>query len=393
MSHDPQESILDDDDDGDDNEVEDDEENEDMEYVIMAASSCDRGRGKNKHFWKEEEIEVLVDVLQELASDPLWKVDGGFKNNYMVEVRKRMAQKIPNLDKEVNPHIDSKIKHLRNKYNPISEMLMQSGCQWDDVENKINCEKQWYDDWCKTHKNAAGLFNFKFPYLHKLDMVWGRDRATGLKAEDISEACEDTNNQANEILCGSSDSEDEVFIVPETQPGPSTIHATKKRKKISPPTESSYKKKKAMTPQQVLDAKLDGLSSDFKSICGEMASKFGVVADALTLDANKSECVSEEKMQEVMNELINIGISPLEIGKAVELCYSDSNKVKTFPIYFAMVAVDSSAPTASNGVAAAFVIADNVLPVLKCHSKNPGQSANCGSANLCLGHGYLFGSM
>ncbi|GJY92917.1 ALP1-like protein [Tanacetum coccineum] len=75
---------------------------------------------------------------------------------------------------------------------------------------------------------------------------------------------------------------------------------------------SSYKKKKAMTPQQVLDAKLDGLSSDFKSICGEMASKFGVVADALTLNANKSECVSEEKMQEVMNELINIGIYPLE---------------------------------------------------------------------------------
>ncbi|GJS72183.1 hypothetical protein Tco_0705024, partial [Tanacetum coccineum] len=52
----------------------------------MAASSCDRARGKNKYFWKEEEIEVLVDVLQELASDPLWKVDGGFKNNYMVEV-------------------------------------------------------------------------------------------------------------------------------------------------------------------------------------------------------------------------------------------------------------------------------------------------------------------
>ncbi|GKB04319.1 hypothetical protein Tco_0832462 [Tanacetum coccineum] len=146
-----------------------------------------------------------------------------------------MAQKIPNLDKEVNPHNDSKIKHLQNKYNPISEMLMQSGCQWDDVENKINCQKQWYDDWCKTHKNATGLFNFKFPYLHKLDMVWGRDRATGLKAEDISEACEDTNNQATTVLCSSDDSGDEVLMVPEThpetQPGPSTIHATNKEEK------------------------------------------------------------------------------------------------------------------------------------------------------------------
>lgn len=181
----------------------------------------------------------------------------------------------------------------------------------------------------QTHKNATGLFNFKFPYLHKLDMVWGRDRATVLKAEDIPEACEDTNNQGNAFLCASSDSEDEVFVVPNTQPGPSTIHATKKRNKISPPTESSYKKKKAMTPHQVLDAKLDGLSSDFKKVCGEMVSKFGVVADALTLDAKKSESVSEDKMKEVMNELINIGISPLYIGKVVEMCYSDPIKVKT----------------------------------------------------------------
>ncbi|GKA42030.1 Myb/SANT-like domain-containing protein [Tanacetum coccineum] len=237
------ESVLDDDDNDDEEEeeLENKDESEDMEYVLMAASSYDRGRGKNKHFWKEKEVEVLVDVLQELDSDPLWKVDGGFKNNYMVEVRKRMAQNIPNLDKEANPHIDSKIKYLRNKYNPISEMLMQSGCQWDDVGNGMMIG---------THKNADGQFNFKLPYLHKLDMVWGRDRATGLKAKDISEACEDTNNQATTVLCSSDDSEDEVLMVPETQPGPSIIHATKKRKKVSPPTESSYKKKKAMTPQQ-----------------------------------------------------------------------------------------------------------------------------------------------
>ena len=68
-------------------------------------------------------------------------------------------------------------------------------------------------------------------------MVWGKDRATGIKAEDISEACEGTNNQANAFLCASSDSEDEVLVVPNTQPGPSIIYATKKRKKISP---SSY---------------------------------------------------------------------------------------------------------------------------------------------------------
>ncbi|GJY30683.1 ALP1-like protein [Tanacetum coccineum] len=79
--------------------------------VQMVTGTCDRGRGKNKQYWNEDEVEVLVDVLQELTGDSLWKVDGGFKNNYMVE------------------------------YNSLSDVLMQSGCQWDDVENKVNCEK------------------------------------------------------------------------------------------------------------------------------------------------------------------------------------------------------------------------------------------------------------
>ncbi|GJX48068.1 hypothetical protein Tco_0273258 [Tanacetum coccineum] len=123
LSHDPQESVLDDDDNDDEEEeeLENKDESEDMEYVLMAASSYDRGRGKNKHFWKEKEVEVLVDVLQELDSDPLWKVDGGFKNNYMVE------------------------------YNPISKMLMQSGCQWDDVGND-------------SQENAMAIHTFKLPY-------------------------------------------------------------------------------------------------------------------------------------------------------------------------------------------------------------------------------------
>ncbi|GKE21125.1 hypothetical protein Tco_1432637, partial [Tanacetum coccineum] len=154
-----------------------------------------------------------------------------------------------------------------------------------DVENKINYEKQWYDDWCKP--------------------VWGRDRATDLKAEDIAEACEANNNNDNAVLSSSSDTEDEVFVVPGIQNPPAvpSTSQTKKNKKLSPPTESSYKKKKSLTLEQIIDAKLD--------------------------DANKSESVSEDTMQEVMNVLINIGISHFDIGKVVEFCYNDPIKVKT----------------------------------------------------------------
>ncbi|KAG6524353.1 hypothetical protein ZIOFF_014261 [Zingiber officinale] len=121
-----------------------------------------------------------------------------FKNDYMVQIHKMVLGKIPSFNKAVIPHIESKIKYLKTKYNPLSEMCMQSGCQWDDVEHKINCEKQWFDEWCLTHPNAVGLRDFKFPYLRKLDVVWGKDRATGLNVEDVVDASMDANWKENE---------------------------------------------------------------------------------------------------------------------------------------------------------------------------------------------------
>ncbi|GFP97967.1 U-box domain-containing protein 30 [Phtheirospermum japonicum] len=144
----------------------------------------------------------------------------------MVEVHKMILRNTPNFDKEADPHIDSKIKWLKSKYNPISEMCRESDCQWDHVEHKINCERQWYDDWCL-----------------------GKDKATGQKAEDITEATAYANCQKN-------------------------------------------------------------------TLCAPRIVKM-----------SKSESLTDEKMQEVINELLILGVSPKDISKATEICYRDPAKV------------------------------------------------------------------
>ncbi|KAH6805029.1 hypothetical protein C2S51_029860 [Perilla frutescens var. frutescens] len=131
--------------------------------------------------------------IQEMTVDPLWKTDGGFKNNYMNEIRRIMTQKLPTFTKEVK-HIDSGIKFLKAKFHAICEMCKQSGCAWNDVDNKIQCERTWYDEWSKIHKEAKGLYNVSFPYLSDLEIVYGKDRATGLVAEDPITAAENTIN-------------------------------------------------------------------------------------------------------------------------------------------------------------------------------------------------------
>ncbi|KAF5807286.1 hypothetical protein HanRHA438_Chr05g0241201 [Helianthus annuus] len=122
-------------------------------------------------------------------------------------------------------------------------MLMQRGCRWDYVDNKINCEKHWYDDWCKDHNNAVGLWNLKFPYLYKLDSLWGTNIATQLKTEDISQACENNNDE-----------------------------------------------------------------------------NIGV--------ATKSDSWGDEKLEEIIDALLNVSLADEDVGRAAELCYKDPDKAK-----------------------------------------------------------------
>ncbi|KVI08371.1 Ribosomal protein L18e [Cynara cardunculus var. scolymus] len=56
-------------------------------------------------------------------------------------------------------------------------------------------------------------------------------------------------------------------------------------------------------------------------------SQYAATANVLT-DATKSDSLSDEKMQEVMNELLSIGISTGDVGKALEICYNEPTKVK-----------------------------------------------------------------
>nr|GFC96892.1 myb/SANT-like domain-containing protein [Tanacetum cinerariifolium] len=126
-----------------------------------------RGRGKNKCYWEETE---LIEVLQDMACDPLWKTDGGFKSNYMGELHRRILIRMPNFSKQVSPHIESKVNWLKIKFHIINNLLKPSGFEWNDVDKKIACEKEAYDNYCDNHKEAKGLWDVQFPYFNQLKL-------------------------------------------------------------------------------------------------------------------------------------------------------------------------------------------------------------------------------
>ncbi|KAG6472200.1 hypothetical protein ZIOFF_069657 [Zingiber officinale] len=247
-----------------------------------------RGRGKDKVFWTEEDSWALIRCLQDMTTDPLWKIGGGFKNNYMVEKRKIMIQKLATFTKYVS-HIESRIKTLKRKFHVINEMCRQSGCTWNDVVTKIACEETWYLEWIKNHIDIKSLYNVSFPYFSELEMVYGKDRATGIVAEDPMMAAQNITD----VDAGLTISDDnslakkgvEVDLMQNQQPSVTSraSHSKEKKKSSIDRVQKVSKRANTSTVQNVdsdfklLNAQVEGfmqtVSSQFESMSSWVQGK------------------------------------------------------------------------------------------------------------------------
>ncbi|KAK9750283.1 hypothetical protein RND81_02G184200 [Saponaria officinalis] len=106
------------------------------------------------------------------------------------------------------PHIETKIKLFKDKYNALTEIFRTSGFFWDDEKHMIKkktlerevdsmCERQSYDAFCRQNKNARGLWNVSFPYFDKLSIIYGPDRATETNSKTFAQA---VDNQQNKVI-------------------------------------------------------------------------------------------------------------------------------------------------------------------------------------------------
>jgi len=169
-----------------------------------------RGRGRNKRKWTVEEDEELVKALCQVSADPRYKVEGGgFKNCYSQGIQSILAQKLPGHGIKAIPHVDSRLKVMKQKYYSIKDMLASPGFSWDDTRKMIQCEKQRYDEYCRDHPRAKGLYGVPFVYFDSFDAIYSKDRYNREGLEGSEEAIANMENDENTNEIGDDEDEDE----------------------------------------------------------------------------------------------------------------------------------------------------------------------------------------
>ncbi|KAL2938812.1 hypothetical protein RDABS01_022261 [Bienertia sinuspersici] len=174
------------------------------------SSASGGGRGRNKRLWTKEEDKVLVEALSELAVDPHWRCEAGFRNGYMTRLEEDIGKALPGCGLKATPHIDSRLKTLSTKFRAIAQMLSTSGFAWDDERKMISVDRAVYDEFCKSHPNCKNLYGVAFPHFHELMNIYGKDYATGKPAEGFVEAVNNLQKDAPaQVLLDSSDDDDD----------------------------------------------------------------------------------------------------------------------------------------------------------------------------------------
>ncbi|KAA0048377.1 retrotransposon protein [Cucumis melo var. makuwa] len=140
-----------------------------------------------KHTWTKEEEAGLVECLVELVNAGGWRSDNGtFRPGYLNQLARMMAFKIPGSNIHAST-IDSRIKLMKRMFHALAEMRGPncSGFGWNDEKKCIVAEKEVFDDW--SHPAAKGLLNKSFVHYDELSYVFGKDRATGGRAESFAD--------------------------------------------------------------------------------------------------------------------------------------------------------------------------------------------------------------
>ncbi|XLR44214.1 hypothetical protein S83_028874, partial [Arachis hypogaea] len=148
---------------------------------------------ENKRIWSDEETNAFVGFMEEFVVDGQRADCGQFKPGTFEKLALKMLEAFPGCTLTAK-HCKNKHKRLKEKYQYAADMLACSGFGWN------------HDKQC-AHPTKFYSPGKPFPLFHRLEGIFGRDRATGAAAVSGFDAEEQVNEETEDTAVGFDESD------------------------------------------------------------------------------------------------------------------------------------------------------------------------------------------
>ncbi|QHO31863.1 uncharacterized protein DS421_8g245150 [Arachis hypogaea] len=162
---------------------------------------------ENKRMWSDEETLAFVGFMEEFVVDGQRADCGQFKPGTFEKLALKMLEAFPGCTLTAK-HCKNKHKRLKEKYQYAADMLACSGFGWNNEKECVEVDsKDVLDAWLKAHPTKFYTPGKPFPLFHRLEGIFGRDRATGAGAVSGFDAEEQVNEETDDTAAGFDQSE------------------------------------------------------------------------------------------------------------------------------------------------------------------------------------------
>ncbi|XP_028792602.1 uncharacterized protein At2g29880-like [Neltuma alba] len=156
----------------------------------------DKSGKLDKHMWTPEEDQLLIHSMLAMHEKGELMSDNGLRPGVINKLKDMLHNLIPGCRIQAQPHIQSRIKKLKTHYGVVTDLLNLSGFGWDSDKKCVTAPKTVWDEYIKVNKNAAKFRHTPFLYFEELNIIYGKDRATGDESQQFDDVVEELNNQS-----------------------------------------------------------------------------------------------------------------------------------------------------------------------------------------------------
>ncbi|XP_057760273.1 uncharacterized protein LOC130980631 [Arachis stenosperma] len=162
---------------------------------------------ENKLIWSDEETNAFVGFMEEFVADGQRADCGQFKPRTFEKLALKMLEAFPGCTLTAK-HCKNKHKRLKEKYQYAADMLACSGFGWNHDKQCVEVDsKDVLDAWLKAHPTKFYSPGKPFSLFHRMEGIFGRDRATGAAAVSGFDAEEQVNEETEDTAVGFDESD------------------------------------------------------------------------------------------------------------------------------------------------------------------------------------------